>query len=198
MNVLVFDTETTGFIPGQICQLSYVRNKKTNGVEYLKGKNYFFKVDSVEEKASEVHGLTKDRLDILSGGNIFEDSYKEILHDFNNVDYIVAHNLKFDVRFMDAELKKVGFNNFTQKFLEKSFCTMENGMFCGVKNKLGHAKKPNLQELKNYFNIEDNVVHALTTEIFNEEASKYHDARVDIIATLLSFKQGLRNNLFVL
>ena len=74
MKIIVFDTEATDLTPGQICQLSYliVEDGKVTG------KNMFFAVDEMSEGAYEVHGMSMEDLEKLSGGERFEDRAEEI------------------------------------------------------------------------------------------------------------------------
>ena len=64
MRIIVFDTEATSLTPGQICQLSYLCVDDGQ----VTGKNYFFSVDEMSEGSQEVHGLSMDMLEELSGG----------------------------------------------------------------------------------------------------------------------------------
>jgi DNA polymerase III epsilon subunit-like protein len=68
---MVLDTETSGFKLGQICQLSYITFDEN--FKILKTFNQYFVVESVDEWASNVHGLTVEKLKTLSGGKIFKD-----------------------------------------------------------------------------------------------------------------------------
>ena len=96
---IYFDTETTGLAPGRILQLSYVLDYKDKVI----GKNFFFYVDYVPEEAVKVHGFTVEKLAVLSGGKTFSDYSEEIYKDFITADLIIAHNVKFDLSFLQAE-----------------------------------------------------------------------------------------------
>jgi hypothetical protein len=82
VNLIIFDTETTGLKPGQICQLSYIvaQDKK------IEGKNFFFKVDYIEPAAQRVHGYSVIDLQKLSGGKDFRYYHPEIAGDFSRAD----------------------------------------------------------------------------------------------------------------
>ena len=67
MSIIVFDTETTAPEPGQICQLAYLL---IDGPR-VTGRNLFFAVDGMTERAFRVHGLSRERLETLSGGRRF-------------------------------------------------------------------------------------------------------------------------------
>ena len=64
--ILYFDTETMGLYPGRIIQLAYILDDGENAV----GKNFYFAVDYIEPSATAVHGITVEKLRVLSGGKI--------------------------------------------------------------------------------------------------------------------------------
>lgn len=77
MKTAYLDTETTGLNPGQIAQLSMiVVDMSTNRMSGT--YNYFFTVDNMEPGAENVHGFSKEKLDILSKGARFADRANEI------------------------------------------------------------------------------------------------------------------------
>lgn len=118
MVYLVFDTEATNLTPGQICQLSYLMIEE--GV--VRGKNMFFAVDDMSPGAEEVHGMSMDDLDRLSGGERFADRADEIFDDFARADMLIGHNVSADIRYIRAEFERLG---MTPK-KHKTFCTMNH------------------------------------------------------------------------
>ena len=104
MKLIVFDTEATDLTPGQICQLSYLMVDKG----HVQGKNMFFAVDEMSEGAQEVHGMSMEMLDELSGGERFEDRAEEIFQDFSSCDMIVGHNVSADDRYIRVEFERLG------------------------------------------------------------------------------------------
>ena len=116
MKLIVFDTEATDLTPGQICQLSYLMVE--NGS--VTGKNMFFQVDEMSEGAQEVHGMSLEDLEQLSGGERFEDRVEEIFADFEWADMLVGHNVAADDRYIRVEFERTG-----RKLKKKlTFCTM--------------------------------------------------------------------------
>lgn len=99
------DVETTGFVPGQIAQLSYIITDED--LRVLTAKNFFFNVETMPKKATEVHGLTKAKLRKLSGDKAFFDSAREIRADLYKC-AIISHNLNFDASFLHSEFRKLG------------------------------------------------------------------------------------------
>lgn len=184
MKILFFDTETTSLNPGKICQLSYIVQDNKN----VTGKNYFFKVDSVDPRAEEVHGLSVEKLNKLSKGKVFADHVKSIYKDFAEADLIVGHNVTFDVKFIKAEFERQG-----MKFEPKEqFCTMKHfkPIMC-LPSKNGY-KFPKLIELSEFLGISSREVNRQVSEIFaSTDNTISHDSRYDIVETYLSFKKGI-------
>ena len=116
MKLIIFDTEATDLTPGQICQLSYLMADGSD----VRGKNMFFTVDEMSEGAQEVHGLSMEALETLSGGLRFEDRAQEIYQDFSACDMLVGHNVAADDRYLRVELERCGLK---LKRLN-TFCTM--------------------------------------------------------------------------
>lgn len=106
MRQIVFDTETTGFNAegddriveiGALEVINFIPTGKTYH-QYINPER------EVPEAAAAVHGLTYDSLKK-------EPVFAEIVGDF--IDFIdgadlVAHNAEFDMRFINAEFKRVG------------------------------------------------------------------------------------------
>lgn len=190
MRIIYFDTETTGLSTGpllggkyfgKICQLSYIildDGKPT-------AKNFFFKVEYIEPGASEVTGLTPQKLAVLSGGREFSDDADEIHDDFASADFIVAHNFPFDQKFMEAEFNRLGMN-FEYK---RSICSMRST--CDFLKIPGWRKykMPSLAELGAFFGIRDSEVIAKTQELYSSK-SIAHDSRFDTVKLMLAVEEG--------
>ena len=99
--VIYFDTETTGLTPGRIIQLSYILD---DGIKPV-GKNFYFAVEYIDPSAVAVHGISLEKLAVLSGAHTFSEYAEEIYDDFANASLIIAHNIKFDLNFMMAEFR---------------------------------------------------------------------------------------------
>ena len=186
MNVIVFDTEATDLIPGQICQLSYLM---INGDEIV-GKNLFFAVDEMNADAQSIHGMSIEDLDQLSGGERFEDRAEEIFSDFGAASMLVGHNVSADDRYLRIELERV------RKKLPKirTFCTMNyftSDTALARKVNTGRPKPPKLGELCAHFAITDELI-ALKSETYFGGGGKAHDARFDTVATYLCLLEATR------
>ena len=97
MKLLFFDTETTSIKPGNICQLSYIVIDASTKPQKTTGKNFFFTVDSMDEGAQAIHGFSLEKLYELSDGREFLEFVHEFMPDFFDADFIIGHNVQFDI-----------------------------------------------------------------------------------------------------
>ncbi len=179
MKIIVFDTEATDLVPGQICQLSYLLIEG----ESIIGRNIFFAVDEMSEGAYEVHGMSIDDLDELSGGDRFEDWADAVFEEFSNADLLIGHNVSADDRYIRVEFERCGLE--LPKI--RTFCTMN--YFTGVMNmkrriNIGRPKPPKLCELVEFYGLTEEFVSQKAEEWFGGGAAA-HDARYDTAATWL-------------
>lgn len=184
MKMIVFDTEATDLTPGQICQLSYliVEDGKVTG------KNMFFAVDEMSEGAYEVHGMSMEDLEKLSGGERFEDRADEIFEDFSTAKLLIGHNVSADDRYIRVE-----FDRLNMKLGKiKTFCTM-NYFTCvmNLKRRIntGRPKPPKLEELVEFYGLTPEYVAEKSEEWFGG-GGQAHDARYDTAATYLCVIKG--------
>lgn len=106
MREIVFDTETTGFEPGEghrIVEIGCVELMDHfptgNTLQFYLNPERDVPVESVR-----VHGLTGE---FLADKPLFADIAGEFL-DFLGDAPLVIHNASFDIKFINAELKRVG------------------------------------------------------------------------------------------
>lgn len=194
MKLVFLDTETSDRSPGQICQLTYIiyDTEQTSPSEKVKAKNFFFKVDHVSETAYNVHGFDLETLKSLSGNMTFKDLYKLFKKDLMESDFILGHNINFDISFLKKEFEKVGIE-FEPKNL---FCSMNYFKnILKLKNSIGTIKLPKLSELLTYLKITDENIIETTKKFFNSEESYFHDARFDTTALYLAIIKSIKLNL---
>lgn len=181
--IIFFDTETTGLTPGHVIQLSYIMLDGDNVI----GKNFYFSVPFVPPEAVAVHGLSAEKLKILSNGRTFGEFLEEIDDDFRAADLTVAHNFAFDYKFMSAE-----FSYYERVFhYNESFDTMKKFtplLKLPRQNGAGY-KYPKLTELAEFFEIYPYDVSRRSAEIF-KGGELAHDARYDVTATFMAFICG--------
>ncbi|CAG9706056.1 DNA polymerase III epsilon subunit [Clostridium neonatale] len=155
MKLLFFDTETTSVKPGSICQLSYITVDASAKPQITTGKNFFFTVDEMEPSAEEIHGFSLEKLYELSNGQYFEDLVPEFIDDFKESDFLIGHNVNFDVRFLKHELLTLG------EFFEPKniFCTMAYYRdICKIPKANGEIKNPKLSEVIDWLNISEKQI----------------------------------------
>ena len=188
---LFFDTETTGFRPGNICQLSYI---VIDGAE-IKGSNYFFTVPYVEPGAQGIHGLSVGKLKKLSNNKTFKDKIDLFKEDFHNADLLIGHNISFDLNFIISEYKQAGYDFYSNE----TMCTMKHFTdICKIPKYNGYGYKwPKLEELTSFLDISHKDIIKATEDIFDCKGVGYHDARFDTVATYLSYMKGSEKGLIV-
>ncbi|OOM74299.1 DNA polymerase III subunit epsilon [Clostridium puniceum] len=192
MKLLFFDTETTSIKPGSICQLSYITVDASVKPQVTTGKNFFFTVDEMDPSAEEIHGFSLEKLYDLSNGQYFEDLVPDFYDDFVSSDFLIGHNVNFDVRFLKHELISLD-EDFNPKNV---FCTMAYYRdICKIKKANGEIKNPKLSEVIDWLNISTEKI-AETSEKLFEGSGNYHDARFDTAATYLTVIEGLKKGYF--
>jgi DNA polymerase-3 subunit epsilon len=106
MREIVLDTETTGLDPSDGHRLVEI-----GGIELYNciptGQAFHCYVDpqrDIPQSAYEVHGLSRE---FLSGKPLFEQVVEDFLAFVGDAK-LVIHNAEFDMRFLNAELQRVG------------------------------------------------------------------------------------------
>lgn len=106
MREIVLDTETTGLDPNEGHRLVEI-----GGIELYNciptGQVFHRYIDpqrDIPESAYEVHGLSRE---FLTGKPLFEEVAEEFLAFVGDAK-LVIHNAEFDMRFLNAELQRVG------------------------------------------------------------------------------------------
>ena len=188
---LIYDTETTG-LPNnwkaplsdsdnwpRMVQLAWQVHDKTG--KLIEVKNYIIKPEGYEIPYStvKVHRITTERA-LEQGVDL-----KTVLEEFQEVvkqcDFVVGHNISFDLSIVGAELLRKGMSNFFEKF--PSIDTKEFGTdFCAIPNKKGGRYKwPTLGELYQ--------------KLFNEPIIEAHNAAADVEATTRCFLEMIRQEI---
>ncbi|MDB2124449.1 MULTISPECIES: 3'-5' exonuclease [Clostridium] len=188
MKLLIFDTETTSIKPGHICQLSYITIDASTKPQQTIGKNFFFTVDEMDPAAEAVHGFSLEKLYDLSNGQYIEDLIEEFINDFSEADFVIGHNVNFDVRFLKLELEAMGIDYEPKNM----FCTMQYYRdICKLLRPSGDYKNPKLEEVINFLGITKDQISSKADELF-QGSGDYHDARFDTAATYLLIIEGLK------
>ncbi len=178
---LFFDTETTGLpkdykAPSsainnwpRMIQLSWITTDIDGTI--ISENDHIIYPDGfiIPQTASAVNGITMDVA--RTKGDLIKDVLGLFLADVENADYVVGHNVSFDIHVVGAELIRQGKRDTIA--LKPSICTMESSIdFCAIPGYYGY-KYPSLQELHK--------------KLFNYEFEDAHNALSDIRATLKCF-----------
>jgi DNA polymerase III subunit epsilon len=143
MREIVFDTETTGFEPGEghrIVEIGLVELLD----HYPTGQSKQFYLNPEREvpiETQRIHGLTDD---FLADKPVFAHVVEELL-EFIGDSVLVIHNASFDMKFINAELSRIG---RTPLSMARTLDTIEI-----AKRKLPGARY-SLDELCKRFNID--------------------------------------------
>ncbi|MBS5937070.1 3'-5' exonuclease [Clostridium sp.] len=197
MKLLFFDTETTSIKPGNICQLSYIIIDASTKSQKTTGKNFFFTVDSMDAGAEAIHGFSLEKLYELSDGKEFLEFVHEFMPDFFDADFIIGHNVQFDIKFLKHELQQLWEAGLVDTTWDpkNTFCTMAYYKpICNILNPSGTVKNPKLSEVIDYLQISEDEIAKKADELF-EGSGNYHDARFDTAATYLTVIHGMKKGL---
>ena len=177
-NFIIFDVETTGLPIKRNAPINDLNNwprivqlafgiYKSNG-ECIEEYDYVIKPDNftIPENSTKIHKITNE----FAKDNGYEIKYvlNIFLEKLKNIDYLVAHNLKFDKKILETELYRNNFDFNLQKYNLKDICTMETSTnFCKLEPfRYNTYKWPRLEELHK--------------KLFDEKVDGFHNALIDI------------------
>lgn len=170
----VLDTETTGLDPNdghRVIEVALIRYDMTGRkLEQFIGR--FDPERAIDPKAQAVHKISYA---MLAGKPLFATAVPEMSEVMNNADFIVAHNLPFDAKFMAAEYTGAGAvlpNRPSADTIDARWATF-------------NGKSPNLHEL----------CFALGVPYDPDSA---HGAEYDTAVTAACFLEGLRRGFYKL
>lgn len=165
-NFLFFDTETNDATPDRVAiQLAWILTSD-NGDEMNYG-NYILNRDvAISPMAESKHGISE--IDMIEEGRDPYETYVKFLADIERADYIVAHNVAFDMKTVENDLELLGLScSFESKTI---ICTMEQTRnIVQAKDRNGHIKNPRLEEMAGFLLHND----------INYEFIGLHDAMED-------------------
>jgi DNA polymerase-3 subunit epsilon len=110
---IVLDTETTGMEPSEghklveIGCVELINHMPTGNVWH----KYINPERDVPIEAANVHGLTTER---LKDEPVFAEMVGDFL-EFIKDDWLVIHNAEFDLKFLNAEIKALGFPSLNRR-----------------------------------------------------------------------------------
>lgn len=175
--IAVIDTETNGLpiTPGfnkyhhpslinyysssRIIEIAY-KIYNNHGV-FVKEFSSLIIPDEYDINNTEIHGITYE--EAKSKGIYIDEAFSIMCSDFENVETIVAHNIKFDVNIILSECYR-NENNILIDYFENKFkhhCTMQMG-----KDLMEIKKNPKLIELYEYlFDKRITQVHRALSDV---------------------------------
>ncbi|MBR3947756.1 MAG: 3'-5' exonuclease [Bacteroidales bacterium] len=174
-NYLFFDTETTGLphdyeAPAfdtlnwpRMVQLSWILTDNKGNV--LSTHDYIIRPDGYEipEESASIHGISTEKA--MLEGLPLDSVLVVFAATLDSAEYIVGHNISFDIHVVDAEFFRRGVD--VQLSSMKSYCTMLAGTdYCKLPGRYGHYKWPKLQELhKILFGVEFDGAHNSAADV---------------------------------
>jgi len=181
LQLFFLDTETTWIGPEErIIQFWWIFWLLDQGSDVFHEeriiKQYMDTDHPINPKAYECHKIDRNMINIFKNRRQY---LLEILSYIRRSDYIVWHNIKFDLNMLKQEcrLEQIDFD----RMKVKSFCTMQ--AWTEIVN-WPWGKRPKLMELYKF--------------LFGKEFENAHDAMWDITATKDIFMQLYRTNKIVL
>ncbi len=153
---LVLDTETTGLITKQgpagigqdslprIIQVAWLLFDE-DGKRIGEHNRYILQEKPIPSYSTRIHGI--DDSSAREKGEPALTVWNDFIRDIENCDYLVAHNIDFDIPVIEGELKRLKISNvFAGK---RMICTMKQGKaFCKIPAADGNGfRYPDLEEL---------------------------------------------------
>ena len=139
--LICLDTETTGFSNefDRIIEIGCV--DITYGIEKsIHFQRYINPRRSVPQTSFQIHGLNEEFLKNFPPFEKHIDDFLAFIKDAT----LIIHNANFDIKFLNAELKRYGYNNLTNEVID----TLQ------LAKKQFPGKKVNLNALKEYYAIQ--------------------------------------------
>ena len=176
MNILFFDTETTGIPKNykapvsdsdnwpRMVQIAYILCDEMGNViieheAIIKPVNY-----TIPDAAIEIHGITNEIAN--TEGKPLGCVLSDLLDAINDAEMVVGHNISFDINIVRAEIFRVDLVDIL-KGIPRICTMMKSTKYCELPGSYGY-KWPKLKELHN--------------KLFGESFEGAHDALEDIRA----------------
>lgn len=169
-NFMVLDTETAD-LNGDIVQLAYIIVDKNMNI--IKKVSKYIKDRIPSNDTIPIHHITIDKL--RNEGKDFYEVMNEFINDLTNINYIVGHNIGYDIRVILTNLRK-----FELKIITNG--SINNNIFNNI-------------EIKDTYSMSGKSLGNLYMEIFNKPIDGAHDALYDVIATFDCYKYLINSKL---
>ena len=195
MSKIFLDTETNGLAPGQICQLAFI--EENDNLQIISAKNYFFTPEWFPEELTIKFGRDLEWYKKASNNTLIFDSLEEIADKLHG-NTMVAHNAKFDAKFLEAEFVREGidfeFEALTKDANSDIKCIDTMTEFkhkVRATQKNGNIKNPSLSDLCDWLQISPVKIADFAKQVFAVENSDWtfgaHDARYDTAAMYIAY-----------
>ena len=190
---LVFDTETTGLPQNWNAPLSDSENwprcvqiawqlHAPNG-RMISHNDFIITADGfdIPFESEKVHGISTALA--KRDGTEIKTVVESFLAVVDQADFLVGHNLKFDLNIMGAELLRLGKENTLAEKAILDTCTEDTALLCELPGgRGGKFKLPTLNELYDF--------------LFQDSFEEAHNATADVEATARVFVELIRQNKF--
>ena len=192
--VLVYDTETTGLPRDwnapisdsdnwpRLVQLAWQLHDE-NGALLSRG-NRIVRPDgfTIPFNSTKIHGITTDRA--LAEGSPLDEVVAEFMADAARANYVMGHNIGFDVNVVGAELLRLGEQAEPLTAISVIDSKDEGTEYCAIPGgRGGKFKWPTLTELHQ--------------KLFGEGFGDAHDAAYDVAATARCLFEMIRLKVIV-
>ncbi len=190
---LVFDTETTGLPQNWNAPLSDSENwprcvQIAWQLHAPKGRmishnDFIITADGfdIPFESEKVHGISTALA--KRDGTEIKTVVESFLAVVDQADFLVGHNLKFDLNIMGAELLRLGKENTLAEKAILDTCTEDTALLCELPGgRGGKFKLPTLSELYDF--------------LFQDSFEEAHNATADVEATARVFIELIRQNKF--
>lgn len=163
-NFMVLDTETAD-LNGDIIQLSYII--VDNDMNIIKKVNKYI-IDRIPSSETvSIHNITINKL--RTKGKEFKKVINTFIKDLENVDYIVGHNVGYDLRAIVNNLRKYEITIITDN-------KVNNNIFSNI-------------PIKDTYQMSKKSLEQLHQELFNAPVYGAHNAINDVLATFECYKK---------
>ena len=149
----------------RIVQLSYMITD--NKFDEKEINDYIIKKDNFNIENSQFHGITNEIS--LEKGMVFDDVFDIFYNKLKTVNYIIAHNINFDINVIRSELFRRDKIYIIEELEKKTLlCTMKHCKdIVKIINQYNRYKNPSLKEIYRF--------------CFNKEIENAHNSKYDVI-----------------
>lgn len=194
MRFIVFDTETTGLPKNKkasvensemwpyIVQISWmIYDDVTGNIPTI--RDYIVKLPNgmeVPEESTRIHGISTERM--LSDGLPIKEVLNEFTRDLISCQMLIAHNIDFDSKVIQAEYCRNELDHFDlDRHVKIEYCTMKYG------KKFTNILRPS--KFHNGTYQKPPKLIELHKELFKSDPNNLHNSLVDVFVCFRCFHQ---------